>query len=475
AIPTLTTTTSTTTTAAASKPEKPDAVSRTRTRPALGELANAGKNAKGKTAAKEEKKVVPPPMSRRTTRETREEKPVEEKVAKRKAAASTSSSTTTTSSKVPLTKRIGTTKPLRKPLVERELAAEPAPKRRRTSTPPVVEEAEDDVTDAGHYDEDGQEILLSSGGRRIRAQSPVRLARADDGWTDLDAEDEGDPSMVSEYVVDAFKYLMEIEDATMPNAYYMEKQTELQWKMRAILMDWIIEVHSKFRLLPETLFITTNLIDRFLTKRVISLIKFQLVGLTALFIAAKYEEVICPSINNFLDMTDGGYGVEEVLKAERYMLSTLKFDLSYPNPLHFLRRISKADDYEVQTRTLAKYLIEISCVDNELMPYPPSRLAAAATWLSRYCLERGDWSPNLVHYSTYTEEECILPAQIMLDYVLGRDFSDTTSFYRKYASKKFMKASVFFREWAVTRWPDSVGGDGEDSGRELLVEFGVEC
>ena len=177
----------------------------------------------------------------------------------------------------------------------------------------------------------------------------------------------------------------------MPNPNYMTEQNELEWKMRTVLMDWLIEVHQKFRLLPETLLIATNLIDRFLSARVVSLIKFQLVGLTALFIAAKYEEVICPSVTHFLHMTDGGYDVDEILRAERYMLATVDFDMSYPNPLHFLRRVSKADGYDIQTRTVAKYLIEISCVDEHLLDSPPSLLAAAGMWLARLCLDRGDW------------------------------------------------------------------------------------
>jgi hypothetical protein len=177
----------------------------------------------------------------------------------------------------------------------------------------------------------------------------------------------------------------------MPDPDYMSQQTELQWKMRSILMDWMIEVHTKFRLLPETLYIAVNLIDRFLSARVCSLSKFQLVGMTALFVASKYEEVICPSVSHFLHMSDGGYGVEEILKAERYMLSTIKFDMSYPNPLHFLRRISKADGYDIQTRTVAKYLVEISCVEHRMMKYPPSCLAAAGMWLARLCLGRSNW------------------------------------------------------------------------------------
>lgn len=188
----------------------------------------------------------------------------------------------------------------------------------------------------------------------------------------------------------------------MADPNYMDRQAELQWKMRTILMEWLIEVHSKFRLLPETLLIAVNTIDRFLSRRVVSLPKLQLVGLTALFISSKYEEVICPSIQHFLHMTDESFGLDEMLRAERYMLSTLGFDLSYPNPLHFLRRISKADQYDIQTRTVAKYLIEIVCVEERLIGCGPSRLAAAAMWLARLCLERGDWVSD-----TSRERDCL--------------------------------------------------------------------
>lgn len=99
----------------------------------------------------------------------------------------------------------------------------------------------------------------------------------------------------------------------------MERQKDLHWKMRGILVDWLVEVHQKFRLLPETLFLAVNIIDRFLSLRVCSLPKLQLVGITALFIASKYEEVMCPSIQNFIYMADGGYTDDEILKAEQYV------------------------------------------------------------------------------------------------------------------------------------------------------------
>ena len=178
---------------------------------------------------------------------------------------------------------------------------------------------------------------------------------------------------------------------TMPNPNYMEVQKELQWKMRSILVDWLVEVHHKFRLLPETLYMTINLIDRFLSVRVVSLVKLQLVGVTAMFVASKYEEVIAPSIQNFLYMADGGYTDEEILKAERYLLQVLDFSLQYPSPMSFLRRCSKADQYDIQTRTLAKYLMEISLIDHRFLKMPPSMISAAGLYLARHMLDRGEW------------------------------------------------------------------------------------
>ena len=208
---------------------------------------------------------------------------------------------------------------------------------------------------------------------------------------DLDAEDLDDPLMVAEYVVEIFDYYKQLEETTIPNPDYMAHQDDLEWKMRGILVDWLIEVHTRFRLLPETLFLAVNIIDRFLSSKVVPLDKLQLVGVTAMFIASKYEEVLSPHIGNFVHVADDGFTVDEVLSAERYTLQTLNYDLSYPNPMNFLRRISKADNYDIQTRTLGKYLMEISLLDHRFMRYKQSHIAAAAMYLARMILERGPW------------------------------------------------------------------------------------
>lgn len=208
---------------------------------------------------------------------------------------------------------------------------------------------------------------------------------------DLDREDLDDPLMVAEYVVEIFEYLKKLEVSTKPNADYMEHQGELEWKMRGILVDWLIEVHTRFHLLPETLFLAVNIIDRFLSAKVVQLDRLQLVGVTAMFIASKYEEVLSPHVANFRHVADDGFTEEEILSAERYVLTALNYDLSYPNPMNFLRRISKADNYDIQTRTLGKYLMEISLLDHRFMDYLPSHVAAASMYLARTILERGEW------------------------------------------------------------------------------------
>ncbi|KAJ3154519.1 G2/mitotic-specific cyclin [Geranomyces michiganensis] len=287
----------------------------------------------------------------------------------------------------------------------------------------------------------------------VRALKKVKVnsdptAPGKQAWEDLDADDEFDPMMVSEYVDDIFKYLLELEVATMPNPHYIDIQDGLAWSMREILIDWIIDLANHFRLLPETLYMCVNIIDRFLTDRPCSMNKLQLVGLASLFIAAKYEEVNAPPISSIVYFGDGGYVAEDIMKAERYILQILKFELHYPSPMSFLRRCSKADSYDIQTRTVAKYLMEISIVDHRFLAVRPSMTAAAALYLARKMLQRGPWDANLIHYSGYKEAELIPTVELMTDYL--RRQNKTNALYKKYSSRKFLKASVNVHMWITS-------------------------
>lgn len=111
--------------------------------------------------------------------------------------------------------------------------------------------------------------------------------------------------------------------------------------MRAILIDWLIEVHLKFKLLPETLFITVNVIDRYLEKQKVNKSRLQLVGVASLFIASKYEEIYPPELKDFIYITDRAYTKQDLLSMEFHILSTLSFDCTFPTPYRFLERYLK--------------------------------------------------------------------------------------------------------------------------------------
>ncbi|CAD6900996.1 unnamed protein product [Tilletia controversa] len=302
----------------------------------------------------------------------------------------------------------------------------------------------------------------TSKSQEASAKEQVVELPKDHGWENLDEEDVNDPLMVAEYHDEIFDYLKVLELKTMPTPDYMDMQRDINWNLRGVLADWMIDIHTKFRLLPETLYLSFNLLDRFLSKRTIYMSKLQLVGITAMFISAKFEECLCPAISNFIYVTDSGYTEEEILRAERYMLRVLEYDLSYPNPIHFLRRISKADGYDTQTRTVAKFFMEISGVDHRLLHAQPSLIAASAFWAARLVLERGAWTPTFVHYSSYSVPELLGTAEIMLDFVCRP--VEHAQFHKKYASKRFMRASSYVRDYMSRNFAHAIVSAEDEDG-----------
>lgn len=286
--------------------------------------------------------------------------------------------------------------------------------------------------------DDRQALALEEVLRAPRVRFPA--TRPAEDWTDLDAVDEFDPIMVAEYVEDCMEYMRKIELETLPMRDYLIRQKDLDSQMRMVLIDWIVEVHSKFHLLPETLFLAVNLVDRFLSVKPVSVSKLQLVGIAALVIASKYEEIYAPTIENFAYMADNGFDRKEILSAERFVLKVLKFKLKYPNPLHFLRRASKADAYDLKNRTMAKYILESILLDESFIGVPQSLAAAAALYISIKVLKKREcWNVTMTHYAGYSIEQ-LRPIALQILHHLERTAeaaSDAQSaVFRKYSHKR---------------------------------------
>ncbi|KAH7095769.1 cyclin-like protein [Paraphoma chrysanthemicola] len=437
----------------------------TRKRAALGDVSNVTKSDALGAGAKDGKK----PLVTKIGAVSKASQPT--KVQKLSRNASTHSILGTKDKKTTASSE------LKRPLSGSGIAGQPAKKRTNTSAGSKkeedLEETENVMPPQNVVTE--KEVTQSRTTKTKIAvieefvEEPVEVIDDENKPQNLDLEDVDDPLMVSEYVVEIFEYLKELEIATMANPDYMDSQNELEWKMRGILVDWLLEVHTRFRLLPETLFLAVNIIDRFLSAKIVQLDRLQLVGVTAMFIASKYEEVLSPHVQNFRHVADDGFTEDEILSAERFVLAALNYDLSYPNPMNFLRRISKADNYDIQTRTLGKYLLEIGCLDHRFLAHPPSQVAAAAMYLARLVLERGPWDATLAHYAGYTEEEIQPVLKLMINYLSGPVAHE--AFFKKYASKKFLKASIVLRKWAkeyVAEFGDALLEEEEDSKPQSL-------
>lgn len=266
------------------------------------------------------------------------------------------------------------------------------------------------------------------------------------GDSDEEDDDEFDPNMVCDYSDDVFRHMLRLEVAMAPSPVYMDRQPELDWAKRAILVEWLVQVHGRFRLLPETLYLTINYVDRFLTLKSVTVSNLQLVGAVALFLAAKYEEITCPSVNEIVYMVDNGYSDEDILRAEKYMIKLLDFKLSWPGPMSFLRRTSKADEYDLEIRTLAKYLLEVTLMDDRFVCALPSWTAASAYYLAKKMLNRGSWDAPHIYYSGYTEEQLLAPVSAIID-CCRNPLDHHKAIFDKYCDRRFKKAALFVADY----------------------------
>lgn len=176
-------------------------------------------------------------------------------------------------------------------------------------------------------------------------------------------------------------------------------EKEITFEMRSLLIDWVISCHEKINLCDDTLHLSIFLIDRFLDGRSISTAKLQLVGVTALFIASKYEEVVCPDLCSFVLLGDRSFSETEIKKAEKYLLYSLNYEIKYVNPLYFLRRVSKANNYESKSRKMAKYFLELMALERDFYHFKKSTICVTAMYLARKICQ-SDINKNLFfHYS----------------------------------------------------------------------------
>ncbi|XP_047318793.1 putative cyclin-A3-1 [Impatiens glandulifera] len=256
-----------------------------------------------------------------------------------------------------------------------------------------------------------------------------------------------DSEMCDGYVTDIYGYLhnMEKEAKRRPLQDYIDKvQKDVTANMRGVLVDWLVEVAEEYNLQSDTLYLSITYIDRFLSLNPLNKQSLQLLGVSSMSIASKFEEINPPTLDDFCYITDNTYKKEELVKMEADILNSLKFEVSSPTINTFLRRFSRISQQDrkypdLEFQLLGCYLAELSLLDYACVKFLPSVIASSVVFLSRFMFhpDKHPWNANLEKLSGYKPadlKECVLLIQ---DLQLGKRGGSLVAVRDKYNQHKF--------------------------------------
>ena len=185
-----------------------------------------------------------------------------------------------------------------------------------------------------------------------------------------------------EYVNDIWDSFLEKEKFN--NYSYesiIQKQTDIKEPMRCILIDWLISLQNKFFFKAKTLFLAVNLIDRYLSQRPIIRTRFQLLGVSALFIASKYEEMYMKNISDFVDITARAFDKYEILEMESELIDLVEFNLDLPLSLDFFGLLGSMYKFSKKEYMLGYFLLEAYLLSLKSCKYHQRQIGLAVCYI----------------------------------------------------------------------------------------------
>lgn len=255
---------------------------------------------------------------------------------------------------------------------------------------------------------------------------------------DVDSFDRNNTLLVAGYTQDIASYYRRIEPLCVAPSDYMVHQTDISERMRSILVDWLIEVHLKFKLMPETLYLTISCIDRFLAKKKVARRHLQLVGVAAMLISSKYEEIWAPELRDFVYICDKAYTRVEILRMEKDILNTLTFQLTVPTHYLFLQRFLKISTPDKNVAMLSQYLLELTLVDYSMVKFSSSQIAASAVYLAnKYTLKADFWNYMMERHTLYSAESLETCTTTLNSLYKKATTTQFTAVYKKFSGPKF--------------------------------------
>ncbi|CAG9575166.1 cyclin [Leishmania major strain Friedlin] len=191
---------------------------------------------------------------------------------------------------------------------------------------------------------------------------------------------------VSEYGSEILTYFLEVERVVYSERMYIDRQSEVTDRMRKILIDWLVDVVTEFKLHPETFFLAVDIIDRFLFFYSIPRTKLQLVGVTAILVAAKHEEIWPPTVNDCVAVTANTYTSREVIDMEFDVVTTLRFKFTVPTTYPITCRLLESCHMAPAVCHATFLFLESAAHCYPLLQFLPSRIAAGAVLLGAFLI-----------------------------------------------------------------------------------------
>ncbi|XLS67980.1 hypothetical protein HN51_019003, partial [Arachis hypogaea] len=240
------------------------------------------------------------------------------------------------------------------------------------------------------------------------------LSKPDEQHVDINADNGNIDLAVAEYLDDLYIFYKLTEDESRISNY-MNSQNEINEKMRSITVDWLIDVHWRFNLMPETLYLTINIIDRYLSLTVIPKAELQLVGICSLLLACKYEEIVTPKVKVFAKLTDDAYTNKQIVDMENAILEKLEWYLTVPTPYMFLDRFIRVPEQpDIELKNMVFFLAELGLMHYQIVLHCPSLIAAATVLAARYALNRNPFWTEILKLRTGYVAEQIMECSKML-------------------------------------------------------------
>ena len=169
------------------------------------------------------------------------------------------------------------------------------------------------------------------------------------------------------------------------NPEYFSFQKSINYKMRSILIDWIIEIHFYFKFLKKTLFQTVYIIDAYLSKKNIDKKFLQLLGVASLLISCKENEIIYPSLNKLIQLTDNAFTISELKNMEIKIMKTLNFDILFPTAEEFFETNAEFFNFSDEHMCIGEYFLKCSLIGYNMLKYNQSTIAIACGYIIMKC------------------------------------------------------------------------------------------